>query len=136
MCSADSPARAALATLVPRSHRALVCVRTGAFWSIFGAALRDFALELEHVSGRDPCVLCVLRRMPCSGRASAAAQASGAVANAIFVCFRCAAVGLKLGMSGECMMHVANILIKWCKCPQVILVLITFQCSKRLISSI
>ena len=53
-----------------------------------------------------------LRRMPCSGCASAAAQASGAVANAIFCVLCSAAVGLKLGMSGVCMMRVANNLIK------------------------
>ena len=87
MCPADSPALAALAALVPRPHLALVCMCAGAFLSIDGARLRDFFFELEHDFGRDPCVLCVLRRMPCSGRASAAAQASGAVANAIFVCF-------------------------------------------------
>ena len=37
--------------------------------------MRDFFFELQHDFGRDPCVLCVLRRMPCSGCASAAAQA-------------------------------------------------------------
>ena len=117
MCSADSPARAALAALVPRSHRALVCVRTGAFWSIFGAALRDFALELEHVSGRDPCVLRELCRMLCCGCASAAARASGAVATAILCVFCSAAVGLKLLIRHvrrvhDGLMRVANNLIK------------------------
>ena len=136
MCPADSLTRAALATLAPRSHLAFVCMCAGAFLSIDGASLRDFSDELEHDFGRDPCVRCVLRRMPCSGCASAAAQASGAVANAIFCVLCSAAVGLKLGMSGECMMHVANILTKWCVCPQVMLVFITVQCLKRWISSI
>ena len=77
-----------------------------------GAGLRDLFFELEQDLGRDPCVLCELRRMPCCGRASAAARASGAVATAIFCVFCSAAVGLKLGMSGVCMMHDANNRIK------------------------
>lgn len=87
MCFADSPALAALAALVPRFHRAFVCVCTGAFLSTLGAALRDFFFELDLGFWRYPVLHFQVRAMPCRGRVSATTRASSAAATVSFCVF-------------------------------------------------
>ena len=63
-----------------------------------------------------------LRAYVCGARVGEVVVASGGIATAILCVCCCAAVRQKMGMSGMCMMHVVNVLIKWRMCPQVTLV--------------
>ena len=54
-----------------------------------------------------------LRAYVCGARVGEVVVASGGIATAILCVCCCAAVRQKMGMSGMCMMHVVNVLIKW-----------------------
>ena len=86
------------------------------------AAFLDFYFSYEDDPGGYQYLRLGLRAYVCGARVGEVVVASGGIATAILCVCCCAAVRQKMGMSGMCMMHVVNVLIKWRMCPQVTLV--------------
>ena len=83
------------------------------FLATLRAALGAFYLEYKDDAGGYGYLRLELRAYVCGARVGEVVVASGGIATAILCVCCCAAVRLKMGMSGVCMMHVVNVLIKW-----------------------